>query len=594
MPITINTLQKVSLSFVVLFSVFSCSKDADLLSEYVITQDDDIQSITLLADDSFFMAPGQNSILMDVLNNDNFNQNSNVTIVETSTPINGSVSINEDNTLTYIIPDEETGEENSTPEESSTTNESTAEPEEDTFTYTAEVVDEETGETTKEEATVTVTATTTTTTNVMGELLAFPGAEGFGRNTTGGRVGAVYHVTNLNDSGPGSFRDAVERKGTRTVVFDVGGKINLLSDIQIRREYGDLTIAGQTAPSPGISFTNYGLDIRASNVIVRYITIRMGGYQIENDGTESDCMRIKNFGGGTISNIIIDHCSLSWATDEIFSIGGMGGAADSRIENVSFTHNIVGEATNVSGYNILYGVRSYNITFYGNYLSSARERSPLNGYGDNGESSEWINNIVYGFESGSVVTYGTNYDLLGNIYKGFANNDPDYEVVGASANGSSNSINDGSFYARDNYKINAHNKSLFNAAATTRINNTPNRFFTNSKITNWASTINDIETLVLSNKNGNSIFRDAVDTRLINNYFNDTGAIWNGIDPSELIGGLPFKPSTIRPDGFDTDNDGMADTWERAVFGDLSRSANDDENGDGYTNIEEWLYSLTL
>ncbi|WP_299799161.1 hypothetical protein [uncultured Maribacter sp.] len=623
---------KLTLSFFALFTLFSCSKDADLLSEYVINENDDLQSLTILTNDSFYMAAGQNTILMDVLNNDNLSDNVNVTIIETSAPLNGIVTINDDNTLTYragettpeeTTPEETTPEETTpeetTPEETTpeetTTEETTTEettPEddntqeeqsttEDTFTYTAEVVDEETGTVTVEEAIVTVSPGPPTEdinsreTLNMGELLAFPGAKGFGQNTTGGRGGNVYHVTNLNDTGSGSLRYGIETvTGARTIVFDVGGEINLYSDITVRKEHGNLTVAGQTAPNPGISIKNYGIDIQSSNVIVRYITLRMGDYQMNNGGIESDCIRIKNFGGGTISNIIIDHCSLSWATDEIFSIAGQGGVADSRIENISFNHNIIGEATNISGYNILYGVNAFNLTFYGNYLSSARERSPLNGYGDNGESSEWINNITYGFETGSIVSFGTNYDLLGSIYKAYANNEPDYEVVGAGANLSSNTIDEGTFYAKDNFKINAPTKNLFNQAAITRINNTPNRYFSNSKINSWYDNINDIESLVLSDTNGNSIYRDAVDTRLIQNYYNESGSIWNGSNPNELPGGWPTKLSTQRSNDYDTDKDGLADEWEINYFGNLNKTANSDENSDGYTNLEEFLHSLTL
>tara|TARA_R110000765_G_scaffold168384_3_gene273401 strand:+ start:16980 stop:18707 length:1728 start_codon:yes stop_codon:yes gene_type:complete len=574
--------------------LFSCSKDADLLSEYVIAKNDDLQSITLLADDSFFMAPGQNSILMDVLNNDNISQNTNVTIVETSTPINGSVTINTNNTLTYIpktaISSEITAEETTAAEESATSENSTTVPEEDTFTYTAEVVDQETGETTKEEATVTVTPTD------MGELKAFPGAEGFGKNTTGGRGGIVYHVTNLNDNGPGSLRDAVERQGTRTVIFDVGGEISLLSNIVIRDGDQNLTIAGESAPSPGISLRNYGIQIQTGNIIIRYLTIRLGDYHLSQGISETDCLRVVNFGDGLIDGLIFDHLSLSWSTDESLDINSVGtsNSDNYKIQNVTVSNTIIGEPTGVSGYNMLYSNNVFNMSIYNNYMCLAKERSPLNGYGARGESSEVINNIIYGFKSGSIHTYGTNTDVIGNIYKGLPSNDPDFEVIGAGANGQSNTINDGSLYARNNYKINASNKSLYNEDAQTRIANTSNRFFTNSTITNPATTISSIESQVLTSTLGNSLYRDAVDTRLIDYYLNSTGSFWTGTDPSTLPGGWPSKPKTSRPTNYDTDNDGMADDWERSIFGDLSKTAMNDENGNGYTNIEEFLYSITL
>ncbi|PIB31196.1 hypothetical protein BFP77_02370 [Maribacter sp. 4U21] len=569
---------------IILFSS-SCSKDVDLLSDYVIADNNDLQSIALLADDTYFMSNPHSSVLLDVLTNDSFGADSQVSIVATSEPRNGTVIINEDNTLTYTLNTNNTVSPQ-TQSEPETTPEQEA-PEEDSFEYTTEVINDN-GETFRDEATVTISPLE------MGELKAFPGAEGFGKNTTGGRGGAIIHVTNLNDSGPGSFRDAVERKGTRTVIFDVGGEIKLLSDIKIRRGHENLTIAGETAPSPGISFRNYGIDVYCSNVIMRYITIRLGGLQMNSGGTESDCLRIINWGPTNlpIENIIVDHCSFSWATDENISFRSNADNAD--IRNITFSNLIVGEPSSESSYNMLAGTRVFEITLFNNFFSTSKERSPLIGYGDNGESLEIINNVVYGFESGSVITYGSNVDFIGNIYKGLGNNNPDFEVVGAGNNGSSNTINEGRLFATDNFKINAANKNMFNSNGQTRINNSLNRYFTNSYISNWAKSITEIENQLLSSKVGNSIYRDAVDSRLINNYFNDNGFYFQGINPDVLPGGWPNKTLNKRPSTYDTDLDGMSDDWERDTHGDLSKNANGDENGDGFTNIEEFFHWLTL
>src|SRR5690606_34755772 len=137
---------------------------------------------------------------------------------------------------------------------------------------------------------------------------AFPGAEGFGRNVTGGRGGVVLKVTNLNDAGPGSLRAAVEAEGRRYVIFETSGTIDLQSQLTIRNN--DITIAGQTAPGDGITIKGYPLVVSADNIIVRYLRLRMGS----ENGVEAD-----GFGGFLHKDIIVDHCSVSWSTDECIS-----------------------------------------------------------------------------------------------------------------------------------------------------------------------------------------------------------------------------------------------------------------------------------
>ena len=146
--------------------------------------------------------------------------------------------------------------------------------------------------------------------------LAFPGAEGFGKFTTGGRGGKIYIVTNLNDKGPGSFREAVEAKGKRIVLLNVDGTIHLETKLTIR---GDVTIAGHSAPGDGICLADQSVSLGGDNIIIRYIRFRMGdkyqkGGMVDGNGGDDA------FGGTRRKNIIIDHCSMSWSTDEVFSI----------------------------------------------------------------------------------------------------------------------------------------------------------------------------------------------------------------------------------------------------------------------------------
>lgn len=143
--------------------------------------------------------------------------------------------------------------------------------------------------------------------STMAQAPAFPGAEGHGRFVTGGRGCTIYHVTNLNDSGTGSFREAV-KSGNRIIVFDVAGVIALKSDLKIA---DNITILGQTAPSPGITLRYYTVQ-PGSNNIIRFIRIRRGQEKDINDGADASWQRNK-------TGIIFDHCSFSWSIDEVAS-----------------------------------------------------------------------------------------------------------------------------------------------------------------------------------------------------------------------------------------------------------------------------------
>ena len=544
---------KLIFAAIVLLNVYSCSKDADLLSEYVITNNEDIQSITLLANDSFFMSLGQNSIVMDVLNNDSFESDSQVTIVSTSTPTNGEVTINENNTLTY------------TPQTTAPTPEESITPEEDTFTYEAEVTTAE-NEVLRQEATVVVT------TSEMGALKAFPSAEGFGQHATGGRGGSVIEVTSLNDSGPGSLREALQMKVPRTIVFKVGGTINLKSYLSIPSSSGNVTIAGQTAPGDGILIKNGELRISASNVIVRYLRIRVGD---NNDSYSADGIKIRSYTGSNLSDVIIDHCSVSWSEDENIAI--------SNAENITVQNSITSEAN----YGFLMQ-KSENVSIINNLFALNSER---NAYGNTpqhtGLSFEFVNNLVHGMNWGSTyASHGSKWNVIGNKYTVTSQDDINItKVIGFVApnpdNGDTGNIETTHLY----YDDLIYPTEVFTSVVPNNLEpyvfNAP--FHTSDYAPIPAA---GLENKILAHVGASLPVRDAVDTRVINNFLNGDGIRRKIGEFPTMANGNPY---------LDADKDGISDQWEEAYGLNKNNSLDGklDRDGNGYTNLEEFLFYLT-
>ena len=231
---------------------------------------------------------------------------------------------------------------------------------------------------------------------------AFPGAQGAAATTPGGRGGQIIRVTTLAAAGPGSFLEAVRQPGPRIVVFEVGGVIDLAeSTVKISEPY--LTIAGQTAPSPGITFIRGGIDIATHDVVVRHVRVRPGdGGRPHLSGNDYDA--ISTVGGA--HDVIVDHCSLTWATDENLSASGPRFSGNSPQEwrqgtshRITFSNNIIAEglanSVHVKGEHSkgsLIHDNTSDILIVGNLYAHDKERSPLFKGGARGAI---VNNLIY-------------------------------------------------------------------------------------------------------------------------------------------------------------------------------------------------------
>ncbi len=239
---------------------------------------------------------------------------------------------------------------------------------------------------------------------------AFPGAEGFGRYTTGGRGGKVYHVTTLDDNTkPGSLRYALNQKGKRIIVFDVCGTIYLNSELRLRN--GDVTIAGQTAPGDGICIADFPFQISAKNVIIRYIRFRLGNRNV--DQHEGD-----GLGAMDQADIIVDHCTVSWSVDECCSVYGS--------KNVTVQWCIIAQSMVNSGHSK--GAHGYGgnwggsgCTYAHNLLLHHTSRTPRLGPRQSTQMDERLdmrNNVIYNWAgNGCYGGEGMNVNIVNNYYK---------------------------------------------------------------------------------------------------------------------------------------------------------------------------------
>ena len=368
---------------------------------------------------------------------------------------------------------------------------------------------------------------------------------------------------------PGSFRAACAAAGPRIVLFRVSGTIPLKAQLSISEPF--VTIAGHTAPGGGICLKNYGLGIVAHDVVVRHLRVRPGddmGPLMKQQGKsfETDGLSI----GAPARDVIIDHCSVSWANDEVLSVSGAG------ITNITVQWCIISESLNSSfhhkgphGYGSLLRTNG-NVSFHHNLYAHHTSRSPRPGtYGEGCILLDFRNNVIYD-SAGYSAADPVRMNYVGNYIKRARKRA--FEVGGETTKlFAEGNVLEGSGELIANLKPVNKVEAAFPVAAVA------------------TDSARQAFERVLASSGATLPERDAVDQRVVKQAIEGSGGL---IDSQANVGGWPALPSPAPPDDFD--QDGMPDAWERGVGlnpQDPADAAGDLDH-DGYTNLEEWLNTL--
>lgn len=454
--------------------------------------------------------------------------------------------------------------------------------------------------------------------NMHAQVPAFPGADGYGRYTTGGRGGSVYYVTSLDDSDtPGTLRYGVTRLSKVTILFKVSGTIHLNSRLNISQS--NITIAGQSAPGDGICVADYPVSVSGSNVIVRYMRFRMGDQKLsadEADGADA-------FGGRFCQNVMIDHCSISWCTDECASF----------YANTNFTMQwcIISESLRQSlhskgahGYGAIWG--GLGASYLHNMLVHHDSRTPRFGTGNLGNPADHMtdmrNNVIYNWSgNGCYGAEGMTVNIINNYYKpGPATiSSSKSRFIGIDDATSSDGTTSiwGKYYLNGNYNsqytsVNNNNWNGVIVNQSTLINGNASKTDVKSDFELGQTPLLHQHTAqeayeVVLNYAGCSRKRDAIDERLVNECRQGV-ATYMGASANK--GGIIDKLEDLRPVDadetwspwpeltgasgvMDFDEDGMYDTWEELKGLDPSDPTDRNlYNEEGYTMLEVYLNSL--
>lgn len=460
------------------------------------------------------------------------------------------------------------------------------------------------------------------------KALAFVGADGGGKYTTGGRGGEVYYVSSLEDKTvPGTLRYALSQQGPRTIVFSVSGTIQLSRTLDIAN--GDVTVAGQTAPGDGICIAGYPVVVKASNVIIRFLRFRMG----DQNKVEGDALSIND-----CNNIIVDHCSFSWSTDECVSCYGN---TDFSLQYCFITESLRNSVHDKGrhGYGGIWG--GTNASFHHNLLAHHDSRNPRFDHDFvnvkcagpidyvNNVIFNWGGNSAYGGEGTDKGAGGRHINMVNNYYKYGPATSKKSRIVNPTTKCADNcgkspggTVEPGKFYIIGNYVYGSSTVTSDNwQGVDPDESSKKEQCRTSSRWTDGLTALSSEQTAeqayetVLA-KAGCSLHRDAVDIRIVDDVRN--GVVRNGAvvtsstitgssinvskDSEKSRGGLIDTPSDVggyptlvgETPQTDTDGDGIPDAWEdlhglnRIKYGD-GKLYTLDKN---YTNLEVYLNSL--
>jgi hypothetical protein len=420
-------------------------------------------------------------------------------------------------------------------------------------------------------------------------LPVIPGSAGFGMDTRAGRGGTVYKVTNLNASGTGSLKACIDATGARTCVFEVSGTIRLTSDLIIRN--GQLRIAGQSAPSPGIMLRGAALRITTSDVLVQHIRVRTGDDTNGPAPENRDSLKIEGTAAKPVNNVVIDHCSFSWAIDEIASTWGVH-------DNITFSNNIFAEPLNQSlhpqydgtgvmshGYGVLFGpAANSSVTMVGNLMAHIVERNPLS----RAVEFVMVNNVVYDRGNMDVDLQGqdgriSRNSIVGNVFLRGPSFSRDTRPIFVRTSGTYALLPGSRVYVYDNHA--PESGSTYSALVTLTGGDVIASLMTQTTAPVWNTGLvarptanNAVYNRVLSFAGARPTDRDAVDRRIVSSVRNRNGQVINCVAANgttrcnKNAGGWPTYAQNRRTLTLPSNQASIA--------------------SNGYSNLENWLNAM--